>query len=163
MKKTLVVFHSYTGNTKMIANEISKQTGADVFELEPVKPFSDDYQTVVDEYQNNSIKEEVEIKPVTVNINDYENIVVCSPVWWYTITPVISTFLKQTNLENKNVYAVATNAGWIGHTFGDIKKLCPKSNIKNCANLVFDEDFSKHKLNSGKKELDDLISSLKND
>lgn len=163
MKKTLVVFHSYTGNTKMVANEISKQTGADIFELEPVKPFSDDYQTVVDEYQNNSIKEEVEINPITVNINNYENIVVCSPVWWYTITPVISTFLKQSNLKNKNIYAVATNAGWIGHTFEDIKKLCPKSNVKSSINLVFDEDFSKHKLKLGKKELDDLISSLRND
>ena len=160
MKKTIVVFHSYTGNTKMVAEKIKNEVNADILELEPEKPFSDDYQTVVDEYQNNSIKDELKIKPVFTDFSQYENIVICSPVWWYTITPVVATFLKQTDLSNKNIYAVATNAGWIGHTFQDIKKLCPSSNIGFNVNLVFDEDYSLHKIDSGESDLEKLIKTL---
>lgn len=39
------------GNTKGIAEEIQSQTGADLFEIELVNPYSNDYNTVLDEAQ----------------------------------------------------------------------------------------------------------------
>ena len=53
--KKIVVYYSYTGNTKKIANMIKEKLNCDCIELTPKIPFSTDYQTVVDEYQNNSI------------------------------------------------------------------------------------------------------------
>ena len=52
--KKLVVYYSYTGHTKMIAESIQKQLNCDILEIKPVKPYSTDYQTVVNEEQNNS-------------------------------------------------------------------------------------------------------------
>lgn len=40
--KTLVVYYSATGNTEEAANYIAAATGADVFELVPAEPYSDD-------------------------------------------------------------------------------------------------------------------------
>lgn len=148
MGKTLVVFHSYTGNTKLIAENIKNKLDCEILELQPKIPFSNDYQEVVDKYQNNSIKEELEICEFETNLENFVNIIICSPVWWYTITPVVATFLKENNLSSKNIYPVATNAGWLGHTFQDIKKLCKNSIVKNGLNLVFDENYSIHKLNN---------------
>lgn len=51
MKKRLIVFYSYTGHTKYIAELIKSKLQCDMCEIKPIKPYSDDYDLVVDEYQ----------------------------------------------------------------------------------------------------------------
>lgn len=55
--KKIVVFHTYTNHTKIIAQNIAKKLNCDILELKPVEEYSKDYQTVVDEYQNNESDE----------------------------------------------------------------------------------------------------------
>lgn len=162
MGKKLIVYHSYTGNTKRIAESIQKSLNCDILELKPKLPFSENYQAVVDEYQNNSIKDkEIEIDEITINFEEYSDVILGSPVWWYTVTPVIATFLKQYDLSNKTIYPFATNAGWLGHTFQDIKKLCLNSNVKNGMNIVFSEDYREKRLVTSPDEIDNWINALK--
>ena len=40
--KTLVVYYSASGNTKDVSEKIAKITEADLFEIEPVEPYTDD-------------------------------------------------------------------------------------------------------------------------
>lgn len=97
--KKLIVYYSYTGNTKMIAERIQKKLKCDILEIKPVVPYSTDYQTVVDEEQNNeSTGKTPEIEKIEKNLSNYDEIIIGSPVWWYTIAPVIRTFLKENNL-----------------------------------------------------------------
>ena len=125
--KKLVVFYSYTGHTKMIAENIQQKLNCDILEIKPVKPYSTDYQTVVDEEQNNSsVGKTPDIQKIDKNLNDYDEIIIGTPVWWYTIAPVIRTFLTQNDLSNKTIKPFATNAGWLGHTFQEIQKLCQR-------------------------------------
>lgn len=64
-------------------------------EQAPRVPFSTDYDEVVAEYQNNSIdNKEVAINDISINLDEYDEIIVGTPVWWYTMCPVITTFLK---------------------------------------------------------------------
>lgn len=137
MNKKLLVYFSYSGNTKIIVDKI--KANCDVLELKPKIPYSTDYQSVVDEYQNNEIDKRVaELQKYDININDYNTVIIGTPVWWYSITPVIRTFLKENDLSNKNVILFATNAGWLGQTFKETKELCPNSNIIDEMNIVFD-------------------------
>ena len=137
--KKLVVFYSYTGHTKMIAENIQQKINCDILEIKPVKPYSTDYQTVVDEEQNNSsVGKTPDIKKIDKNLNDYDEIIIGTPVWWYTIAPVIRTFLTQNDLSNKTIKPFATNAGWLGHTFQEIQKLCPNSKVDKEMNIVFE-------------------------
>lgn len=137
--KKLVVFYSYTGHTKMIAENIQRKLNCDILEIKPVKPYSTDYQTVVDEEQNNSsVGKTPDIQKIDKNLNDYDEIIIGTPVWWYTIAPVIRTFLTQNDLSNKTIKPFATNAGWLGHTFQEIQKLCPNSKVDKGINIVFE-------------------------
>ena len=56
--KSLVVYFSWSGNTENVAKSIQSQTDSDIFEIVPVTPYSDDYDTVVDlaqeEQRNNA-------------------------------------------------------------------------------------------------------------
>ncbi len=47
--KSLVVYFSWSGNTEKVAKSIQSQTGSDIFEIVPETPYSDDYDTVVDQ------------------------------------------------------------------------------------------------------------------
>lgn len=158
--KRLVIYYSYSGNTKIIAEKLKEKLNCDLLELEPLVPFSSDYDTVVNEYQNNSIEaKSVEIKEINIDLNLYDEFIIGTPVWWYTICPVVTTFLKKYDLSNKTIYLFATNAGWLGHTFIDYKKLCPNSNIKYEQNIVF-ESYSSV-LKTPESEINKWIEQIK--
>ena len=138
--KTLIIYYSYRGNTKKIAEMISKRTGADTLRIETVVPYEGSYKKVVDQGQ-----EEVnagycpEIKPLSTDLSQYDTIILGTPVWWYTFAPAMHTFLKNQNWDGKTVYPFATNGGWIGHTFKEIKNICHGADVKDGLNVRFDE------------------------
>lgn len=47
--KKLIVYFTYTGNTEKIAKIIQKKLDCDILKLNPLQPYSTDYQTVVGE------------------------------------------------------------------------------------------------------------------
>ncbi len=47
--KILVAFFSHSGNTCEIANQIHKSVGGDIFEIQAVKPYPNDYDAVVEQ------------------------------------------------------------------------------------------------------------------
>lgn len=159
--KKLVVYYSYTGHTKMIAESIQKKLGCDILEIKPVTPYSTDYQKVVDEEQNNeSAKKTPEIQKIDKDLSQYDEIIVGSPVWWYTIVPVVRTFLKENDLSGKTIKPFATNAGWLGRTFKEIESLCPNSKVEKGMNIVFTEDYAENQLVTSPYEVDEWINSL---
>lgn len=75
MDKVLVIYYSFTGNSKKVAEYVKNKLNADILELEPTVPFSSDYDEVVAEWQNNEIKRDVEIKPIHTDLSQYKKIV----------------------------------------------------------------------------------------
>ena len=45
---TLVAYFSWSGNTQQMAEIIAQETGADLFEIATVTPYTDDYNTFLD-------------------------------------------------------------------------------------------------------------------
>ena len=67
--------------------------GGDLAEIETVKPYSEDYNSVVDQGQREVNRRYMpEIKPLEVDIQAYDRIILGSPVWWYTFAPAMKTF-----------------------------------------------------------------------
>lgn len=160
MTNTLIVYFSYTGNTRKIANIIKDKLNCDILELEPVIPYSTDYQTVVDEEQRmEGMNHKPEIKEFNVDLSKYDKIILGTPVWWYTISPVVRTFISKYDLSNKTIIPFATNAGWLGRTFAEIKKTLPNSNVTNEMNIVF-KSYSDELITS-MEEIDKWINTIK--
>ena len=161
MRDTLVIYYSFTGNSKKVAEYVKAKLDADILELGPAEPFSSDYDEVVREWQNNDVKRDVEIKQVNIDLEQYKKIVLITSTWWYGITPVMKKFLKEYDLAGKDVIVASSNAGWIGHCFKDYKTLLPNSNIKGELDLVFSaNDGERDKMLTSKEEVDNWIKKL---
>ncbi len=157
----LVVYFSYTNLTKTIAEKIKESLDCDIIEIKTVVPYSNDYQTVVDNEQNSETSNHLpEIETINMNLSKYDEIIVGTPVWWYRPAPAIRTFLNQNDLSGKTIIPFATNAGWLGRTFTEIKKLCPNSNVKGEMNIVFGMDYNDTKPVTKEEEINDWISTL---
>ena len=136
--KTLVVYYSYGHHTRDVAEKMKNILSCDTEEIIPVKPYTGVYQKLVDATENNrETKNTPEIKPLSLKISDYDTIIVGTPVWWYTMAEPVRTFLSQNDLTGKKVAVYATNAGWIGSTFKDMKELIGSRQI-----LALDVKFS---------------------
>ena len=130
-KKAVVVYFSYTGNTRLLAETIQQLTAADIFELQPLVPYSKDYKTV--EQQG---KQEVEtgykpeLKAQVPNLADYDVIFVGTPIWWYTLSPVAASFLSAPELAGKTIVPFCTHGGYgAGHSLEDMRKIAAKSTV----------------------------------
>ena len=137
--KTLILYYSYGGNTRRVARMIQKEAGGDLAEIQTVQPYAGDYNAVVDQGQR-----EVdsgfcpELKPLSVDLKDYDTVVLGSPVWWYTFAPAMHSFLKKADFNGKTVYPFATNGGWLGHTLKDFAKACKGGEVKPGLDVRFD-------------------------
>ena len=161
MDKALVIYYSFTGNSKKVAEYVKDKLNADILELEPKTPFSDDYDTVVEERQNNDIKQDVEIREVNIDLANYKKIVLITCTWWYGISPIMKKFLKEYDLSGKDTIVASSNAGWIGHCFRDYKTLLPNFNIKGELDLLFSaNEGERDKMLTSWNEVDAWIEKL---
>lgn len=155
----LIVYFSYTGNTRMIANKIRDKLNCDILEIKTVIPYSSDYETVVNDEQNSESSTKLpDILDIELDLNKYDEIILGTPVWWYRAAPAIRTFLTKNNLSNKVIKPFATNAGWLGRTFKEITNLCPNSQVEPGMNIVF-ESYSNNLVTS-EQEIDSWLATL---
>ena len=155
----LIVYFSYTGNTKKIVDMIREKINCDILEIKTVKPYSKDYDSVVNDEQNSEASNFLpKIQDIDIDLSKYDEIILGTPVWWYRPVPAIRTFLVENDLSGKVIKPFATNAGWLGKTFKEIQKLCPNSEVADGMNIVF-ESYS-DKLKTDEKEIDNFIKKL---
>lgn len=146
-----IVYYSYGGNTRGIANRLKERIGCDIFEITPLVAYTSDYNELVEDakgYVRDNVMPEIN----EINLDKYDEIILLTPVWWYTYASPINTFLNSYDFSGKFFYPVATNAGWLGHTFEDMEKhVCVKSPLS----LVFDDDVLRNE-----KDLDNWVERL---
>ena len=130
--KILVAYFSWSGNTQGIAREIQRQTGADLFEIEPEKPYSSDYNTVLREAQRDQrVQARPKLKGQVKDISQYDVIFLGFPVWWYVAPTIINTFLEAYDLSGKTIILFATSGGsGFGKTVENLKPSAPGAAIR---------------------------------
>lgn len=125
--KVLIAFFSWGGNTKGIAQEIQSQTGADLFEIELVNPYSTDYNTVLDQAQHDqNIQARPEISSHVEDFEQYDMILIGYPNWWASIPMPIASFLEEYDFTGKTIIPFCSHGGGrFGQSLTAITKLAP--------------------------------------
>ncbi len=161
-KKMLIVYYSVSnGNTRRIARQLQKAAQADIAEIETVVPYTGTYNEIVDQGQkevNQGYRPQ--IRPLSVNPEDYDVIAVGTPTWWYTMAPAMLTFLSEHNWQGKTVIPFQTHGGWPGHVLRDIKAACKGAKFFGEMAIQFDSTGG-DKMITSSNEIDEWLQHVK--
>jgi flavodoxin len=145
MSKILTVFYSRKGenhfpdgmrviekgNTAWAAEHIQAAVGGDLFEIEPVKPYSDNYRECVGQsVQDVKANARPEIKAFVENMDEYDTIFVGFPCWCGTAPMCVFTFLEHYDLTGKKIHPICTNEGsGMANSVAHLKASCPGAEV----------------------------------
>ena len=130
-QKILVACFSHSGNTREIANQIRRVAGGDIFEIQAVQPYPDDYDAVVERAgQELHSGYRPALKARIEDIRSHDLVFVGYPNWWGTIPAPVRVFLTEYDLSGKTIAPFCTHEGsGLGRSVADIARLCPKSTL----------------------------------
>ena len=141
MSRSLVVYYSRKGenympggiqvlekgHTAYAAEYIAEALGADLFEIDTVKPYAENYRAccgeAVAEIKANA---RPEIRGFVEDLSAYETVFVCFPCWCGTAPMCVFTFLEHYDLSGKKIVPLCTNEGsGMGNSERDLQRSCP--------------------------------------
>ena len=139
MSKSLIIYFSRTGenynvgyidkgNTEIVAEYVQELTGADMFKVEPLVPYADNYNICIEE-----AKKRVGNAPIKEKLSDisaYDTVYVMSPIYWGTYAPELETALEGLDFTGKKVRVISTHEGsGLGSMVSDVKRMCSGADV----------------------------------
>lgn len=135
MGKRLVVFFSASGTTKKVAEMIASAADADMYEIMPKQPYSKADLNWMDKKSRSSVemsdkKFRPEISDTDVFVDQYDEIILGFPIWWYVAPTIMNTFLEKYDFTGKKIVLFATSGGsGFGNTVSELKPSAPDAEI----------------------------------
>lgn len=135
----LIAYFSWGGNTQGIAEEIQRQTGAEIFEITPLIPYSDDYNTVLEEAQRDqNIQARPELAAHIEDMSQYDTILLGYPNWWASIPMPVATFLEEYDFSGKTIIPFCSHGGGrFGQSLTVISKLVPEAEMGEALSIHY--------------------------
>lgn len=135
MGKRLVAFFSASGTTKKVAEMIASAADADIYEIMSKQPYSKADLNWMDKKSRSSVemsdkKFRPEISDIDVSVEQYDEIILGFPIWWYVAPTIMNTFLESYNFSGKKIVLFATSGGsGFGNTVSELKLSAPDAVI----------------------------------
>jgi len=131
-QKKLVLYYSETGSTKAVAEELQKQLQADIEAIEPVKPYSGNFQETMQRGQREMQSGETpQLKALKSKLSDYDVIFLGYPIWFGTYAVPIATLVKENDFAGKTLVPFCTfGSGGLNTSSDALKKALPKAKIQ---------------------------------
>ena len=113
--KILVAYFSATNNTEGVAQQLANGLGADLYEITPEKPYTDEDLA----YGNSNSRSSVEMNDPAArpaisgsveNMEQYDVVFIGYPIWWGEAPQIISTFIESYDFSGKTIVAFCTSA-----------------------------------------------------
>lgn len=132
--KSLVVYYSLDGHTRLIADIIASETGADTHELKPVnektrRGFAKFFwggKSVV-------FNEKPKLQEPLPDMSAYDVVFIGTPIWASSFTPPVNTFLSNITSGPRNVMLFACCSG------GSVKKCFEKMKAQLTSSKILGE------------------------
>ena len=131
-KNILVAYFSATGTTKRVAQNLAKATGGDLYEIKPLKTYTNADLNWHDNNSRTSVemndpKSRPEIVTGDLSIENYDTIYLGFPIWWGIAPKVVHTFLEKYNFSGKKIIIFATSgSSGLGNTANSLKQSVSK-------------------------------------
>ena len=146
MSKDLIIYFSHAGenyfggklkviekgNTEVIAEFIQNETGADIFEVQPLNDYPLEYVKCAEIAKKElESKTRPELKESLTDISQYSTVYIGFPNWWGTLPMPMWTQLEALDFTGKTVKPFVTHEGSkFGSSQKDLDKLCKGAQFK---------------------------------
>jgi len=136
--KKLIVYYSLEGNTELVAGKIQKNIDADVIRLIPKKEYpKGNFKKYLWGGKSVTLGEKPELMEYSFVVDDYDVIVIGTPIWAGTFAPPIKTFLADNKLSGKDIYLFACSGGGSADKcFEKLKGILTGNQIVDSINFV---------------------------
>ena len=130
MSKNLVTYFSASGVTAKLAKNLADAIGADLYEIQPETPYTDEDLNWNNPKSRSSVEmNDKSFRPAVAsrleNMEQYDCVFVGFPIWWYVAPTIINTFLEQYDLTGKKVIPFATSgSSGMGGTNKELANSC---------------------------------------
>lgn len=110
----LVAYFSVTGNTRQLAEYAAEYYGADLFEIKPRIPYTDEdinygnNDSRTSKEQNDSTARP-EIANAVENMAQYDTVILAYPIWWGQAPRIVDTFLESYDFSGKVIVPFCTS------------------------------------------------------
>ncbi len=124
-KKVLIVYFSWGGNTRAIAQYMHETIGGDIFEITTVEKYPDSYDPCV-EMAKNELENDArpELTGTSISLAPYDTVLIGYPIWWYRAPRAVLSFIERYDFSGKDVALFCTSGGDdIEETVDEIKNL----------------------------------------
>jgi flavodoxin len=135
--KTLVVYYSYTNYSREIVTTLTSKIEADVLEIQPavkgLKYDANGYALGTQllnaiQANPNDASSYPAIDPVNISLDEYEAIIIVTPLWWSQMAAIMQTYLFNygPQMAEKNIGLIVSSASsGISGVVADCKRLVP--------------------------------------
>ncbi|OGT20962.1 MAG: hypothetical protein A3C55_02905 [Gammaproteobacteria bacterium RIFCSPHIGHO2_02_FULL_42_13] len=129
--KTLIVYYSLTGNVKFIAETMAKTIDADLLELKLTEKDINPKGFMKFLWGGKQVfsKKHPDLLPFDKNPQDYDLLIIGTPVWAWTYAPALRTFFANTNISNKKIALFCCHGGGKGQTLQKMKAVLGDNNF----------------------------------
>jgi len=115
--KILVVYYSASGTTKRVATAIADATGADLYEITPVEPYTRDdlnwtnsSSRVSREHDDESLRDIALTEITPTDWDSYDTVLIGYPIWWGIAAWPVDNFVKGNDFTGKTVIPFCTSS-----------------------------------------------------
>lgn len=132
--KILVAYFSATGTTMQIAESISLEINADLYEIQPVQAYTDEDLNYSNancraNIEQNNKSARPEISENIADINEYDTVFLGYPIWWGEEPRIIDTFMESYDFSDITIIPFCTSGGsGIATSENNLKEICPNAN-----------------------------------
>lgn len=130
-QKAIIIYYSQTGMTRTMAEFIRDQSGFDIEEIKPVQPYTAGFHETVEQTRGEYQREHLPpLHPLKADLDSYDMVLLGSPLWWYTLSLPVMSFLSEHDLSGKIVVPFCTRGtSPAGPVFAKVAELCPGARI----------------------------------
>lgn len=126
--RCLVVYYSFEGATRWVAERIAEATGAELLALQPEREISKSGKFLWGGRQV-VMGTRPPLLPFDHDPADYDLLFIGTPVWAFTFAPALRTFLQDQSLAGKRVALFCTHEGGPGKTLANMQKAAAPARV----------------------------------
>ncbi len=128
---SIVIYYSQTGATRQLAEEFADLLGIEAVSIDVETPYDGSYDETIERCREEQKTDSLSpLKPLDVDLDNYETIFLGYPIWFGTYARPIMSFLKAVDLKNKIIVPFCTfGSGGLMASVQNLREALPEATV----------------------------------